>query len=80
MDSITLKELFRKKDQFVIPAYQRAYSWQRQQRIQFIEDIKETKAHYYLGHYLFEKNADNPDEYSTIDGQQRMTTKCHGGQ
>lgn len=74
MDSISLKELFRKKDQFVIPTYQRAYSWQRQQRMQLIEDIKESKGHYYLGHYLFEKKANNPDEYSIIDGQQRMTT------
>ena len=74
MDSISLKELFRKKDLFVIPAYQRAYSWQRPQRMQLIEDIKESKGHYYLGHYLFEMNTENPDEYSIIDGQQRMTT------
>lgn len=74
MDSISLKELFRKKDQFVIPAYQRAYSWQKTQREQLIEDIRESKGRYYLGHYLFEKNANEPDVYSIIDGQQRMTT------
>ena len=42
--------------------------------MQLIEDTKESKGHYYLGHYLFEMNADNPDEYNIIDGQLRMTT------
>lgn len=74
MDSISLKELFRKKDQFIIPVYQRAYSWQKPQRVQLIEDIRESKRRYYLGHYLFEKNEAEPDEYYIIDGQQRMTT------
>lgn len=40
MESTSLKELFgRRNIRFVIPAYQRAYAWEKRQYVQFIEDL-----------------------------------------
>ena len=56
---------------FEIPEYQRAYSWEKPQWEQFIDDLKNVQEKYYLGHFLFE---DGEDCYQVIDGQQRLTT------
>lgn len=73
MESTSLKELFgRRNIRFVIPAYQRAYAWEKRQYVQYIEDLKECdKSKYYLGHFLFEQDKDT---LYVIDGQQRLTT------
>lgn len=73
MKSTTIKELFgRKNIRFVIPAYQRAYAWEKRQFVQFIEDLKECdESEYYLGHFLFEQDKET---LYIIDGQQRLTT------
>ena len=74
MASLTIKTLFCSKEQFIIPEYQRAYSWSKPQREQLIQDLRDAKNNYYLGHYLFEKREGFSDTYFIIDGQQRMTT------
>lgn len=56
---------------FEIPKYQRAYSWERDQWKQFLQDLKDAESGYYLGHYLFETH---DDVCFVIDGQQRLTT------
>ena len=38
---------------FEIPEYQRAYSWEKPQWEQFIDDLKNVQEKYYLGHFLF---------------------------
>lgn len=58
--------------QFEIPHYQRAYSWEEKQQEQLIDDLREAKGKYYMGHFLFE-SSDNNVSY-VIDGQQRLTT------
>lgn len=58
--------------QFEIPHYQRAYSWEEKQQEQLIEDLREAKGKYYMGHFLFE-SSDGTVSY-VIDGQQRLTT------
>lgn len=80
-DKTTIKKLFHEEGiQFVIPAYQRAYSWEydkdRKQIEQFITDIKEQNPlkKYFLGHFLFETDKINENKYWVIDGQQRLTT------
>ena len=76
--------------QFAVPAYQRAYSWEvdsdKEQVKQFYQDLidqieftkidqdKVTRKTYFLGHFLFEKDSQNPNKYWIIDGQQRLTT------
>lgn len=74
METFSLKQLFGLSEKFIIPAYQRAYAWGDVQREQLIEDLRDAKGHYYMGHFLFEKDAEGQDEAYIIDGQQRMTT------
>ena len=66
-----------KLGKIIIPAYQRAYSWEEKQLEEFISDLqihqeKEGEGNYYLGHFIFEKNDNGVLEI--IDGQQRITT------
>lgn len=68
----TIKELFENNTSIRIPAYQRAYSWESKQCLQYLEDIKEQKGKsYYLGQILFEQEGTT---IFIIDGQQRLTT------
>ena len=69
----TINKLFDSKNRkFEIPSYQRAFSWEEKQINQFIEDLKNAKNLYYLGHFLFEEKEENT--LFVIDGQQRLTT------
>ena len=73
MEAINIQQLFSTAPQFVIPSYQRAYSWGKNQREQFIQDLRDATDRYYLGHFLFEKSKGS-DGVNLIDGQQRLTT------
>ena len=70
-----------------VPDYQRAYSWDAEDRYKgdrrakqvetYLEDIRNhissgTTSSYYLGHFLFEQLSE--DLFAIIDGQQRLTT------
>jgi uncharacterized protein with ParB-like and HNH nuclease domain len=74
----TVKKIFIDDEiQFVIPPYQRAYSWEKKKQVtQFIVDIKEQNPNkkYFLGHFLFGKDASDENKHLVIDGQQRITT------
>lgn len=72
-----IEDLFKRESvsKIVVPPYQRAYSWEEKQLMEFINDIKEyaqKDKNYYLGHFIFEENKNNVLE--VIDGQQRITT------
>lgn len=61
---------------FIIPVYQRAYSWENDQLSIFLNDLKEQIRggnDYFLGNILLETNQKDV-EYEVIDGQQRLTT------
>lgn len=79
-----IKEMLQNKE-IIVPAYQRAYSWDTPQKGSekktqvdvFIKDIEEyikseTSIPYYFGHFLFEKLDD--EKFGVVDGQQRLTT------
>ncbi len=73
----TVRSLFSDQDRrFKIPAYQRSYSWEKEHILQFVEDLKDATQGYYLGHFLFEQDAENTSVNTLliIDGQQRLTT------
>lgn len=83
MDSNTsIGGLFCQRNQFCVPSYQRAYSWEvdagvNVQVAQFLSDIKEhnPSRKYFLGHFLFSRaDSDKREVYEVIDGQQRLTT------
>ena len=63
MEPLSLKTMFALADKFTIPAYQRAYAWGEQQQSQLIEDLKDASGNYYMGHFLFEKNKYDQDEF-----------------
>jgi uncharacterized protein with ParB-like and HNH nuclease domain len=68
----SIRGLFEKKSYIRIPAYQRAYTWEKEQWKQFLEDLIEQKGKvYYLGQFLFEEEGNT---MYIIDGQQRLTT------
>ena len=82
--STTIKKMLA-NNQIVVPAYQRAYSWDTEpgkenspkQVNTFLSDLADyiqsaTTYPYYFGHFLFEEKSD--DKYAVIDGQQRLTT------
>jgi len=71
-------------NKIVVPAYQRAYSWdtpieradRNTQADVFLSDLEEysrsnANSPYYFGHFLFEEKS---QEFNVIDGQQRLTT------
>lgn len=72
-------------NKIIVPAYQRAYSWdtpieksdRNTQTDVFLLDLEEysrsnTNSPYYFGHFLFEEKTNQ--EFHVIDGQQRLTT------
>ncbi len=80
----TIKELFGSKKQFVIPRFQREYSWEKSNYKEFLDDMmnclklengKIISTQYFLGTMLFVGNIsdDNIKEIMVVDGQQRMT-------
>ena len=78
-----LLEFIKKSPQFVIPIYQRAYSWTDRECRQFWDDIirtgenDEIKAHFvgsivYIEKGIYQVTSQSP--LLVIDGQQRLTT------
>ena len=79
----TISDIFSpRKNNFAVPNYQRAYSWEvgteeDRQVVQFLSDLKEhpeSVPQYHLGHFLFEQDLSDRNKFWIIDGQQRMTT------
>ncbi len=67
------------KETFIIPEYQRAYSWDIEQCDKlwedidnFIQDKKDNKKHYFFGTIIIDCSSGNQKQL--IDGQQRTTT------
>jgi hypothetical protein len=61
---------------FIIPVYQRAYSWDKEQWTIFLTDLKEQiqgDNNYFYGNLLLE-TIKKDIQYEIIDGQQRLTT------
>lgn len=76
-DLKSLSDIFsRDSIQFVIPDYQRGYSWEEEQRKDLWEDLENiTDGHdHYTGMFTFCKDVDDEHVYYIVDGQQRLTT------
>lgn len=72
----TIKEFFQGDKQYIIPVYQRAYSWEEKQWEVFLRDLEEAakgKNNYFFGNILIER-LEGKEAFDVIDGQQRMTT------
>ena len=70
----SIKEIFSEKNEYVIPLYQRSFTWEEAQIVQLLHDIYEAKLSgddYFLGTLTLKRRLDNKLE--VIDGQQRLT-------
>lgn len=82
----TIRDLLGSKRQFIIPRFQRIYSWEKKNYQEFFEDMlgnltitkdgKITANQYFLGTMLFIGNftEGTDQEIQVVDGQQRLTT------
>jgi len=75
----TLVQIFSDKSQYIIPPYQRAYSWTLEQCRELFEDLKTTFLNkkedgYFLGNIVLASNYNNRNKFEVIDGQQRLIT------
>lgn len=84
-DEKNIRSLLKSGCQFVIPRFQREYSWDKKNYQEFFEDMmsnlivsngKISDDQYFLGTMLFIGNfAEKPDKpIEVVDGQQRLTT------
>ena len=75
---LTLREIFDSgKRTFIIPDYQRSYSWGEEQRKDIIDDIKQAQEidyTHFTGTIVLSKSRENSDKLEIVDGQQRLTT------
>ena len=70
-------KIFGDRTKYIIPPYQRAYSWTESECEELFEDLKTAflknkKEGYFLGNLVLATAL--RDEYEVIDGQQRLTT------
>ncbi len=73
-----LRKVF--SEQYVIPIFQRPYSWEKDECEKLWDDIvdfhdtKSAKDKYFLGNIVLHPLEENENVYAVIDGQQRLTT------
>lgn len=64
-------------EQYIIPEYQRPYSWEYEQCFQFYNDLMNSfinKEDYFIGNIIIAKSDSDEYELDVVDGQQRLTT------
>lgn len=64
---------------FIIPVYQRPYSWKKENCVQLLKDLKDVYTFNYESHFFgsivfVSQNNGVCEEHTIIDGQQRITT------
>jgi len=72
-----LLKIFRIDEQYVIPPYQRPYSWGYDQCFQLYNDLMKafkSNEEYFIGNIIIAKSETNKETLEVIDGQQRLTT------
>ncbi len=76
---LDIRTLLEGADKYVIPIYQRNYSWEAKEIEQLIQDIIDYSVYhndkrYYIGTLVVAPNHKSDLWFDTIDGQQRLTT------
>lgn len=73
----TIGQILTEQIKYQIPPYQRPYSWQKENVIQFLEDIwdafQQEDPEYFIGSLITIEQERN-SLYEVVDGQQRLTT------
>lgn len=74
IDDLSLEDALG-RNLYLIPEYQRPYSWGSDNLIQFWDDLmQEPTSNYFLGSVVVYKSRKGQGRLSVIDGQQRLTT------
>ena len=78
---LSLDKIFNGTRRFLIPVYQRGYSWQRDNWIDLWDDIYYLDKTHFMGQISVAKhpnsgkqNTYHQNTYHVVDGQQRLTT------
>lgn len=72
-----INHIFNSSDIYIVPAYQRPYSWEYEQCYQLYNDITaayNTNTEYFIGNIIIAKGKDASGKLYTVDGQQRIIT------
>lgn len=72
-----LLKIFKIEEQYIIPPYQRPYSWEYDQCFQLYTDLInafKVEEDYFIGNIIIAKSDANKDTLEVIDGQQRLIT------
>lgn len=74
----SIEQIFNTPENFVIPPYQRSYSWEYDQCSQLYCDLtdafEENKKDYFIGNIIIAKSATERTNRYVVDGQQRLIT------
>lgn len=78
-DQKKLKSLLSDDHEFFIPKYQREYSWEDEHVDDFWNDLydhfkDDKKIEYYFGTIILVNKNESGEQFSVVDGQQRLTT------
>lgn len=71
----SIRKLFYNIDQYVIPEFQRTYSWGYEECFQLYNDIVqafEAEEDYFIGNIVIARSSENSNSPQIIDGQQRL--------
>ncbi len=66
-----LDKIYKRRDRYEIPDWQRTEVWDRARKQQLIDSILRG---WKLPKFYFVKASDDPEEFEVVDGQQRLTT------
>jgi len=73
-----LLTILKREERYIIPEYQRPYSWEYEQCFQLYNDLmdaySENQEYYFLGNLVIAKSEAEDEKLEVIDGQQRLTT------
>ncbi len=73
-----LLTILKREERYIIPEYQRPYSWEYEQCFQLYNDLMdaygEKQEYYFLGNLVIAKSEAEDEKLEVIDGQQRITT------
>ena len=74
----SIEQVFSAPELFVVPAYQRPYSWEYDQCFQLYKDLttafEDGKKDYFIGNVIIAKSATERTNRYLVDGQQRLIT------
>lgn len=73
----SILKVFKIEEQYVIPPYQRPYSWEYEHCLQLYNDLMSAfvdKEDYFIGNIIIAKDLSDDSHLELVDGQQRMLT------